>query len=149
MSLFRMSLVCLALFTTVACQTINADYSDNPAHSAQIYDTLIKQMKNQNITEGAGSGKTRVGQGVLATYRNISQGNKALTMCINWDQSSASRIDYKHFWASYGGVSSSRTIQESLRTCKRKAKGEDCVCQLVDLNDQNKIQIPLDFAKKL
>ena len=75
--------------------------------------------------------------------------SKALAACVNWQQSTLDRVTWGGFAYRYGGAVTPVELEDLTRRvledCTAAYLGRDCVCQVVDVNGENALEVPQDF----
>lgn len=113
----------------------------------------------QASTDQRKQAEARVHQAIvggMSGYRNSTQ-PRALAGCINWQNSSLSRVDVKHLFWYYESLGSdipvftSKLMNSALRECDRlreKRGHSDCSCVRIDVNGQSVLEIPSSFLER-
>ncbi len=132
-----------ALLAVLFCgAAARADDVKDRAYALLMGDIL---QRNEGGTQGIGrySGDH---SGVKNRYRN-EEVQKALVACIVWAEATPDRIPIKH-WNFYARTRRLDTAENWAMTYCRSLDTTDCVCQIVDENDENVLQVPSGYPPK-
>lgn len=114
-----------------------------------VYHRLMAEILRSSIREQVAQGGSAVVD--VNPYPSVTA-SKALSACINWRQSTLERITWGGFAYRYGGAVAPDELEDltrrALEDCTGAYLGRDCVCQAVDVNGENVLEVPADFLAR-